>query len=133
MRFEVWRMSGNFRTPLWASFAFVWSVVFNLGCCVFIQWNLLKGCCEWILIQPWTQVIDYSLPWLTWPIRLRISISHLSNSGIVVHGRCYISYWFYLFIFIFYFSVISCDCLLIGLLFYVFFSCLLTLATKNSI
>ena len=100
-------MSGDFRLriPLWGSFVFVWCVVFNQGCCVFIQYNLLKGCCEWILIQPWTQVIDYSLPGLTWHIRLRISISHLSISGIVVHGRCYISHCFYFFV-IFYFSII---------------------------
>ena len=63
--------------------------------CVFIRYNLLKGCYEWSLIQPWTQVIDYSLPGLTWHTRLRFGISHLCISGIVVHGRCYISYCFY--------------------------------------
>ena len=31
-------------------------------CCVFIQYDLfIKGGCKWILIQPGTQVIDYSL------------------------------------------------------------------------
>ena len=97
-------MSGDFRLriPLWGSFVFVWCVVFNQGCCVFIQYNLLKGCCEWILIQPWTQVIDYSLPRLTWHIRLRIGISHLFISGIVVHGSCYISHCCY-FLFFCYF------------------------------
>ena len=79
-------------------------VVFNQGCCVFIQYNLLKGCCEWILIKPWTQVIDYLLPGLTWHTRLRIGISHLSISGIVVHGRCYISHCFYFLLF-FYFLI----------------------------
>ena len=74
-------------------------VVFNLGCCVFIQYNLAKGCCERILIQLWNQVIDYSLPGLTWHTRLRIGISHLSISGIVVHGRCYISHCFYFLLF----------------------------------
>ena len=74
----------------WGSFVFVWWAIFSQGCCVFIQCNLLKGCCEWILIQPWTQVIDYSLPGLTWHIRLRTGIADLSISGIVVHGRCYI-------------------------------------------
>ena len=45
---EVWNMSGDFRLtiPLWGPFAFVWWVVFNQGCCVFIQCNLLKGCFE---------------------------------------------------------------------------------------
>ena len=54
--------------------------------------------CEWILMQPWTQVIDYSLPGLTWHIRLRSGISHLPISGIMVHGRCYVSHCFYFFI-----------------------------------
>ena len=108
-------MSGDFRLriPLWGSFVFVWCVVFYQGCCVFIQYNLLKGCCEWILIQPWTQVLDYSLPGLTWHIRLRIGISHLSISGIVVRGRCYISHCFYFSIIFFYFSVIFL-CLSVG-------------------
>ena len=53
------------RVPLWGSCVFIWHDVFNQGCCIFIQYNLLKGCCEWILIQLWTQVIDYSLPGLT--------------------------------------------------------------------
>ena len=75
--------------------AFLVCVVFNQRSCVFIQHNLLKGCCEWILIQPWTQVIDYSLLGLTRHTRLRIGISHLSIPGIVVHGRCYISHCFY--------------------------------------
>ena len=80
-------------------------VVFDQGCWVFIQYNLLKGCCEWILIQSWTQVIHYSLLGLTWHTRLRIGISHLFISRIVVHGRCYISHSFY-FSVIFYFPVI---------------------------
>ena len=96
-------------------------VVFNQGSCVFIQYNLLKGCCGWTLIQPWTKVIDYSLPWLTWHIRLRIGIFHLSSSGVVVLGRFYISDCFYFFV-TFY------DCLLADLLFLLLslFSCLLT-------
>ena len=74
----------------------IWCVVFNKRCCIFIQYNLLKDCCKWILIQPWTQVIDYSLPGLTWHTRLRIGISHLTISGIAIHGRCYIiSHCFY--------------------------------------
>ena len=102
---------------MWGSFVFVWYVVFNQGCCVFIQFNLFKGCCEWILIQPWTQVTDYSLPELTWHTRLRIGISHLSMSGIVIHSRCYISHCFY-------FSVIFYDCLLVSLSLLFLFSCL---------
>ena len=82
----------------------------------FIQYNLLKGC-KWILIQPWTQVIDYSLSELTRHTRLRISISHLSIYRIVVHGRCYISHCFY-------FSVIFYDCLLVSLSLLFLFSCL---------
>ena len=107
-------------------------VVSNQGCCVFIQYNLLKGCCEWILIQPWTQVIDFSLPGLTWHTGLRIGISHRSISGIVVHGRCYISHCFY-FSICFYFPVIFYDSLLVHLCFLFLFSCLLTVvwATKN--
>ena len=101
-------------------------VVFNQGCCVFIQYNLLQGCYEWILIQPWTQVVDYALPGLTCHIRLRIGISHLSISAIVVHGRCYIPSCFY-------FSVIFYDCFLVDLCFLFFFSSLLTVVwpTKN--
>ena len=78
-----------------SSFVFIWCVVFNQGCFAFIRYSLLKSCCEWILMQPWTQVIDFSLPGLTWHIRLRSGISHLSISGIMVHGRCYISHCFY--------------------------------------
>ena len=119
MRFEVLNILGDFRlrSSLWGSFVFVWYVVFNQGCCVFIQYNLFKGCCEWILIQPWTQVTDYSLPELTWHTRLRIGISHLSMSGIVIHSRCYISHCFY-------FSVIFYDCLLVSLSLLFLFSCL---------
>ena len=68
-------------------------------------------------------MIDYSLLGLARHTRLRIGISHLSISGIVVHGRCYISHCFYflllfdcllvdiciafviLFLFLFYFSI----------------------------
>ena len=84
---------------------------------VFIQYNLLKGCCEWILTQPRILVIDYSLTELTWHIRLWIGICHLSISRIVVHGKFLISPCFY-------FSVIFYEFL---------FSCRLTLvwATKN--
>ena len=45
---------------------------------------------------------DYSLPGLKWHTGLRISISHLSISGMVVHGRCYL---FFLFFFSFFFSI----------------------------
>ena len=88
-------MSGDFRlrTSLWGFFE--WRVVFNQRCCVFIQCNLLKGSYECILKQTLSQAVDYSLPGLTWNIRLRIYISHLSISGIVVHGRCYVSHCFY--------------------------------------
>ena len=105
-------------------------VVFNQGCCVFVQYNLLKCCWEWV--QPCSQVIDSSLPGLTWNTRLRIGISHLSISGIVVHGRCYISHYFY-FSVIFCFSVIFYDCLLLDLCFLFLRLCLLTVvwATKN--
>ena len=90
-------MSGDFklRIQLGGSFLFAWCVVFNQGCCVFIQYNLPNGCCKWIPMQPWTQVRDYSLPVLTCHIRFRIGISHLSISGILVHSKCYISHCFY--------------------------------------
>ena len=87
------------KTPYWSSFAVVSYVVFNLGCCVFTQYNLLVGYPGWILIQHRTQVRDYSLTGLTWNINLIIGISHLSISGIVVHGRCYIFHCFYFSVF----------------------------------
>ena len=89
--------------------------------------------CEWILLQPWTQVIDYSLPGLTWYIRLRIGIFHLPISWIVVQGRCSISHCFY-FSGFFYFSVTFYDFLLVDFCFLLLFLCLLTVvwATKNS-
>ena len=62
----------------------------------------LNGCCKWI---------DYSLPGLTWQIRLRMGNSHLSISWTVVHHRCYTSHY-YCFAIIFYFSVIFYDCFL---------------------
>ena len=80
-------------------------VVFNQGCCVFVQYNLFKCCWEWV--QPCSQVIDSSLPGLTWNTRLRIGISHLSISGIVVHGRCYISHYFYFSVIFHFYSPIS--------------------------
>ena len=78
------------------------------------------------------QVTDCSLPVLTSHISLRIGISHLSISGIVAHGRCYISHCFYVSV-IFYFSVIFYDCLLVDFCFLSLFSCLLTVvwATEN--
>ena len=90
-------MSDDFRLriSLWGSFVFVWVCFFNQGCCVFIQYNLLKGCYEWILIELWTQVIDYSLLGLTWHARLRISISHLS-----IFGKCCASPCFYFLLFL---------------------------------
>ena len=93
-------MSGDFRLrfPLWGSFGFICCVAFSLGCWVSIQYNLLEGCWEWILTQPWTQTLDNSILWLTWLIRLRTGISHLSISGILVH-RCYISHCFYFLLF----------------------------------
>ena len=87
------------KAPYWSSFAVVSCVVFNLGCCVFTQYNLLVGYPGWILIQHRTQVRDYSLTGLTWNINLIIGISHLSISGIVVHGRCYIFHCFYFSVF----------------------------------
>ena len=99
-------------------------VVFKQGWCVFIQYNLLKGCCEWILIQPRIQLIDYSLPGLTWHTKFTIGISRLSISGIVVHGRCYISHCFY-------FSVIFYDCLLVDLCLLFLFSCLSDSSLRN--
>ena len=87
------------KTPYWSSFAVVSCVVFNLGCCIFTQYNLLVGYPGWILIQHRTQVRDYSLTGLTWNINLIIGISHLSISGIVVHGRCYIFHCFYFSVF----------------------------------
>ena len=79
------------RTSLWGSFVSL--------CCVVIHDNLLEGSCKGIPIQPWTHVIDYSLLGLTWYIRLRIAISYLSISGIVVHGRCYSCHCFFFLLF----------------------------------
>ena len=90
--------------------SFIWCVVFNQWCCVFIQYNLLKSYCKWILIHPWNQVIDYSLPGLTWHIRFRIGTSNLPISEI--YGGCYISYCFYFSVML-YFSFIFYDCLLL--------------------
>ena len=108
-------------------------IYFNQGCCVFIQYNLLKGCCEWILIQPWTQVIDYSLLGLARHTRLRIGISHLSISGIVIHGRCYISHCFY-FLLLFYFLIVCwfifCIVFAILFLFLFYFSISFTLTLQ---
>ena len=90
----------------------------------FIKYSSLEGHCKWILIQPLTQVLAYSLSRLKWFFRLRIGLSHLSISGIVVyvtwHGSCYISHCFY-------FSVNFHDCLLVDLCFLILFSCLLFL------
>ena len=82
-------------------FVFACCVVSSQGCCIFIQYSLLVGCFKWILMQPQTQVIDYALPGLKWHIRLRIGISHPSNSGKVVCGKCYISHCFYFFWYLF--------------------------------
>ena len=93
----------------WLAFNEIWSLKWistknsiigffdNQECCVFIQYNLLKGCCKWTLMQPW---INCSLPGFTWHIRLRISISHLSIFGIVVHGRCCIYHCLFFSIFV---------------------------------
>ena len=59
--------------------------------------------------------MDYSLPGLTWLIRLRIGICHLSILGIVVHGSCYISHCFQ-------FSVVVVSVAVVSLcLFFLFF------------
>ena len=133
MEFEVLNMSVDFglRISL-GTFVFVCCLAFNQTCYVFIHYNLLNSCCQWILIQPWTEVIDYSLPGLISLTRLRIGISHLSISWIVVHGRCYISHCFY-FSVIFYFFIIFHDCFLVDLCFSFLFSCLSTVvwAAKN--
>ena len=67
---------------------------FNQACCVSVQYRILEGCCERILI-PWTQAMDHSLPDLSWlttlGTRLGISIYYLSITGIVVRDRCFIS------------------------------------------
>ena len=79
-------------------------------------WGLL-----WmILIQPWSQVIHCSLPGLTRHVRLRIGISHLSISGIMVYGSCYITYCFNWFV-IFCFCVIFNNFLLINRCFFFVF------------
>ena len=49
------------------------------------------GCCNLMLIQPWIEVMYFSLLWLILNIRMGISISHLSIAGIVAHGRCFLS------------------------------------------
>ena len=67
---------------------------FNQGFCISVQNNLIEGCSERILIQTWAQVMDSSLPGLTWYIRLRVGTSHLSIPGIVVCDMCYISHCF---------------------------------------
>ena len=62
-------------------------VVVNQGCCSSDQYN---RCSDLMIIQPY-----YSLLWLTLHIRAGINISHLSIFGIVAHGRCYISHYFF--------------------------------------
>ena len=78
-------------------------------------------------MQPWIQVIDYSLPGLTSHIILKIGISHVSISEIVVHGRCYTSHCFY-------FSAIFSWCFVGWSLFLFLVLCLLTVvwATNNA-
>ena len=124
-------MSGDFklRIQLGGSFLFAWCVVFNQGCCVFIQYNLLNGCCKWIPMQPWTQVRDYSLPVLTCHIRLRIGISHVSISGILVHSKCYISHCFYFsdFFILFY------DCFLVDRCLFCFIFAFVYMARDSSL
>ena len=111
-------MSGDLklRIPFWDSF--VCCIVFTQGSCVIIQYNLPESCSEFILIKPWTQLIDYSLPGLALHVGLSTGISHLSISGIVVQCRGYISHCFY-----FFHNFNDCS-LILCLLF--LFSCLLT-------
>ena len=115
---EVWSLNS-----LWGFCVFVWCAAFYRGCCIFIQYNLLKGCYEWILIQPWTQVLDYSLPGLTWHTRLRIRIPYLSISGIVIHGRCDISIAFTFLLFFTFLLLFMIVCL-VDLCFWFLLSCL---------
>ena len=60
--------------------------------------------------------------------------SHLSISGIVVHGRCYICHYFYFSVTFFFFAIFY-DCLLIDICFLFLFSCLLdsSLSSQESI
>ena len=95
---EVGIMSGDFklRISLSDSFVFVCCVVLNKRMLCFYSmqsaWELLGMV---VLIQSWTQVIDYLLPGVTWLTRLRISMSHLSISGMIVRGRYYNSHCFF--------------------------------------
>lgn len=67
---------------------------FDQGSRVSTQCNLLVGCCERILMQPWAQVMDYSLPFFYIATRLGIGISCLFISAIVICDRCYIQQYF---------------------------------------
>ena len=65
-----------------------------------------------MLIQPWIKVMYCSLLWLTLHIRAGISISHLSITRIVSHGRCYISHCFVFFV-CFFCNCLSCSACII--------------------
>ena len=101
---------------LLGSFVFACCVVFNQKCSKFTQYNLFEGCCKWILRQLWIQVTDYSLSGLTWHIRLRTVISHLSVSRIVDFGRVIFPIAF---IFLLFFMIV---CWLIFVFWFVFIS-----------
>ena len=125
---EVGIMSGDFKLRIFLSglFVFVCCVFFNKRMLCFYSmqsaWELLGMV---VLIQWWTQVIDYLLPRLTRLTRLRISMSHLSISGMIVRGRYYNSHCFFFCYFLW---------LLVGWSFFLFlFSCLLIVVwgTKN--
>ena len=109
MWFKFWSMSEDSRVEilLRGSSVRVCLVVLNQGCCGSGQYNLPDGCWDLMLIQPWIKVMYCSLLWLTFRIRVGISISYLSIPGIVAHDRCYISHCFVLCVYVF--NCLSCS------------------------
>ena len=84
----------------WGVLLFEYAKLFSTrDVAVLVNTIYMIGCCDLMLMQPWTKVMYCSLLWVTWQIRAGISISHLSTSGIVVHGRSYVCHCFFIFFF----------------------------------
>ena len=64
-----------------------------------------------MFFKPRIKVIYFPLLWLTWHIRAGISIAHLSILGIVVSGRRYMSYRFFIISRDVFFQFFSVQCL----------------------
>ena len=86
MSFQFWSMSEDSSVGILLRGSSIWVclVILNQGCCSIGQYNL----CSLMLMY-------CLLPWLTLHIRARITISHLTITGIVAHGKCYISHCFF--------------------------------------